>query len=155
MKRVKFSKEALLSLDAILREMGITLHEDSSTNDEFEDTIIGYDGKAISIEETLSLFNLLYSNEVRLIDANALHSKICEDVGNNYGASLNIAQVLLYIENAPTIKAEPVRYGRWTQIRNGEYYCSNCGREERFIFQKNYCPKCGSDMREVREDAES
>lgn len=56
MKRVKFSKEALLSLNAILREMGITPHEDSNTNDEFDGTIIGYDGEAISIEEALSLF---------------------------------------------------------------------------------------------------
>ena len=58
MKRVKFSKEALLSLDAILHEMGITPHEDFNTNEEFDGTIIGYDGKAISIEEALSLFDI-------------------------------------------------------------------------------------------------
>lgn len=48
--------------------------------------------------------------EVRLIDANALHAKICEDSENNYGASVNIAQVLLYIETAHTIEFEP---GQW------------------------------------------
>jgi hypothetical protein len=64
MKRVKFSKEALLSLDAILCEMGITPHEDSNTNDEFDGTIIGYDGEAINIEEALSLFDIHSSNLV-------------------------------------------------------------------------------------------
>lgn len=44
------------------------------------------------------------------------------------------------------IDAEPVRHGRWKQRRNGEYYCTNCGREERFIFQKNFCPRCGARM---------
>lgn len=48
------------------------------------------------------------------------------------------------LNEMPTIEAEPVRNGRWIQRRNEEYYCSNCGREERFIFQKNYCPKCGT-----------
>ena len=70
MKRVKFSREALLSLDAILREMGITLHKDSNTNDEIDGTIIGYDGKAISIEEALSLFDSFpIADSGRWIDA--------------------------------------------------------------------------------------
>lgn len=56
MKRVEFSKEALLSLDSILREMGITLHEESNTNDEIDGTIIGYDGEPINIEDALLLF---------------------------------------------------------------------------------------------------
>ena len=50
------------------------------------------------------------------------------------------------IYEAPTIEAEPVRHGRWIQRRNGEYHCTNCGREEKFIFQKNYCPRCGVRM---------
>jgi hypothetical protein len=90
--------------------------------------------------------------EVRLIDANALHAKIYEDSEHNYGASANIAQVLLRIETAPTIEAKPVRNGRWIQRRNGKYYCSNCEREERFIFQKIYCTKCGAYMREESAD---
>lgn len=57
MKHVKFSKEALLSLDAILHEMGITPHEDSNINDEFDGTIIGYDGEPINIEDAFSLFD--------------------------------------------------------------------------------------------------
>lgn len=58
MKRVKISEESLLSLDVILQEMGITLHKDSNTNDEFDGTIIGYDGEPISIEDAFSLFDL-------------------------------------------------------------------------------------------------
>ena len=76
MKRVKFSKEALLSLDAILREMGITLHEDSNTNDEIDGTIIGYDGKAISIEEALSLFDLLSSKEFSISEIQSHFNKL-------------------------------------------------------------------------------
>ena len=57
MKQLKFSKSHLKSLDAILREMVITPNEDSNTEDEFDGTIIGYDGEAISIEEALSLFD--------------------------------------------------------------------------------------------------
>lgn len=45
-----------------------------------------------------------------------------------------------------TVEITFVRYGTWVQRGNGEYYCSNCGREERFIFQKNYCPRCGTRM---------
>jgi hypothetical protein len=49
------------------------------------------------------------------------------------------------IDKQPAIEPE-ARRGRWIQRRNGQYYCNNCGREERFIFQKNFCPKCGVEM---------
>lgn len=52
------------------------------------------------------------------------------------------------IYEAPEVEAEPVCHGRWTQRKNGEYYCTNCGREEKFIFQKNFCPRCGARMDE-------
>lgn len=68
MKRVKFTKESLSSLDEILCEMGITPHDDSNTNDEFDGTIIGYDGEEISIEEALSLFDLPTPMNDTLID---------------------------------------------------------------------------------------
>lgn len=57
MKRIKFTKEAITSLDAILREMEITPHENSNINDEIDGTIIGYDGEPINIEDALSLFD--------------------------------------------------------------------------------------------------
>lgn len=46
-------------------------------------------------------------------------------------------------ENTNNVKVKPLLHGRWIQRRNGKYYCSNCGREEKHIFQKNYCPRCG------------
>ena len=58
----------------------------------------------------------------------------------------DLREMLDEIEALPEIEAEPVRYGYWRQRRNLEYYCTNCGREEKYIFQKNYCPRCGSKM---------
>lgn len=80
--------------------------------------------------------------EVRLIDANALK--------NSFDSAYTVFGQCVYakgiVDSQPTIEAEPVRHGRWIQRRNGEYYCTNCGREERFIFQKNFCPRCGARM---------
>ena len=107
--------------------------------------------------------------EVRLIDANALHAKIYEDSERNYGASANIAQVLLRIETAPTI--EPKR-GEWVETEPDEddrkigiefsIKCSRCHDENSHLdFNENheitgktfwksrFCPNCGAYMREV------
>lgn len=93
--------------------------------------------------------------EVRLIDANALHAKIYEDSERSYGASANIAQVLLRIETAPTIEPK-LRHGDWNTIYSfdGDVYfrCSNC--EEEFVLDDGnpkskgwkYCPSCGCKM---------
>lgn len=63
-----------------------------------------------------------------------------------YGETQHNVMAVDDLEYLPTIEAEPVRHGRWVQRRNGEYHCTNCGREEKFIFQKNYCPMCGARM---------
>lgn len=92
--------------------------------------------------------------EVRLIDSNSLHEKICKDSKNNYGASLNIAQVLLYIETAPTVEAEPVRHGRWMPtVYDRIYQCSVCHFEQTSNPNQRFCSYCGADMREVSENA--
>jgi rubrerythrin len=91
--------------------------------------------------------------EVRLIDANAAADKIMREIETHadeigIGATailIAFARALRDETDFPTIKPE-VRQGRWIQRRNGQYYCNNCGREERFIFQKNFCPKCGAKM---------
>lgn len=108
-------------------------------------------------------------SEVRLIDANALHAKIYEDSERSYGASANIAQVLLRIETAPTIEAKPVRYGRWIEkppysdetVKGLEFQivCSECDAQNSSItfdencvpiaktfYRTRYCPNCGSRM---------
>lgn len=69
-----------------------------------------------------------------------------DDDGCCSKAGHDIREMLDEIEALPTIEAEPVRHGKWIQRRNGEYYCANCGREERFIFQKYLCPRCGAKM---------
>ena len=54
------------------------------------------------------------------------------------------------IKNAPTIEAEPVRYGRWMC---GDYYdigdvCSECDWDSGMVNPTlRYCPNCGADMR--------
>lgn len=52
-------------------------------------------------------------------------------------------------EDTNNVKVKQLLRGRWIQRKNLEYYCSNCGREEKYIFQKNYCPRCGSKNLEV------
>lgn len=66
--------------------------------------------------------------------------------------TFNIQNEIQSKKPSKTVEITFVRHGRWIQRRNGQYYCTNCGREEKFIFQKNYCPRCGSDMMEVSED---
>lgn len=51
------------------------------------------------------------------------------------------------LDAAPTIDAEPVKHGRWEQMKvfKSEYVCSECGDlwpEEK----SNYCPNCGAKM---------
>ena len=69
-----------------------------------------------------------------------------DDDGCCSKAGHDIREMLDEIEALPEIEAEPVQYGYWRQKRNFEYYCTNCGREEKHIFQKNCCPRCGSKM---------
>lgn len=56
------------------------------------------------------------------------------------------------VDNAPTIDAEPVRYGRW--INHGSYFtCSVCGEEQYGIDTgRYYCQNCGAKMHEVNDN---
>ena len=82
--------------------------------------------------------------KVRLIDANALHTKILEENSRNYAATENVAQILLRIETAPTIEPE-VRHGRWIFFREyGTYHCSECNKVEKA--RADFCRKCGAKM---------
>lgn len=90
---------------------------------------------------------------MRLIDADALKESLkeLEAESNSIRYTQGLQDAVDYyfpqiIDDAPTIDAVPVKHGRWIQRRNGQYYCNNCGREERFIYQKNCCPKCGAKM---------
>jgi DNA-directed RNA polymerase subunit RPC12/RpoP len=85
--------------------------------------------------------------DVRLIDANAL----AKDIHSSYSDDLGILE---HIDNAPTIKANPVKCGKWKCVNDDEgiWMCSNCGNEI-FLevgspaeFEWFFCPYCGANM---------
>lgn len=102
--------------------------------------------------------------DVRLIDADALVKVIesihCKDCNNYNGAMCRACtwmDAMDYIEDAPTIEAQPVKQGSWNII--GEYFDKE-ENEEKIDFQcdkcsmiytltknramPNYCEHCGS-----------
>lgn len=50
------------------------------------------------------------------------------------------------LNDAPTIKAEPPKHGRWKGAGMGDYMCSLCA-EVVSGNRYHYCPNCGADMR--------
>lgn len=113
---------------------------------------------------------------MRLIDGDALKEKImqslkaCEEWQNDCSALLNITDYyraeqgvqtfqmcIAFLENQPTI--EERRKGKWIvfsppdDLHCGLVECPFC--EEELIAEPNeynFCPNCGADMRERRED---
>lgn len=72
--------------------------------------------------------------------------------------------IISSIENAPTIEAEPVRYGEWIEANDGTHFCSECGSDAQYTWDdidrnfinsandvpdriSNYCPNCGAKMK--------
>ena len=92
-------------------------------------------------------------SEVRLIDANALKTRINNvpmhgDTEMFYDIMSELVSV---VASAPAIDAEIVRHGRWArQIEdNGYYSCSRCGNYQ--MGKTDYCHDCGAKMDEVTE----
>lgn len=94
----------------------------------------------------------------RLIDADALIEKAYwhgehPDVGNPFPEGVDAVDVS-DIDNAPTIEAEPVRYGRWIHTDlaahwHGKDECSECTYHEKDrsdLSHLNFCPNCGCKM---------
>lgn len=95
---------------------------------------------------------------MRLIDADQL----VEILDDEYRETDNIVKKLIIICNkqilsdAPTVDAEPIRHGRWEEIKSGdwanatEYRCSECGKYRLAVnpvnYNWNYCPNCGAKM---------
>ena len=77
---------------------------------------------------------------MRLIDADALPEGWYNEVPET-------------IENAPTIYAVPVVYGRWIHDINNLYGCSECCARETMSHRKlkNYCPNCGAAMNKAKK----
>lgn len=59
---------------------------------------------------------------------------------------LSLKEIDEIIDNAPTIDAEPVKYGKWEEyLPEGlRWKCSLC--ESRFVNPYIYCPHCGARM---------
>lgn len=53
--------------------------------------------------------------DVRLIDATRLHAQVFNDNGGDLSKTENVAQILLRIENAPTIDAIPRE--KWNELK--------------------------------------
>ena len=90
---------------------------------------------------------------MRLIDANDLKTSFEED------GHLS-SYIEEYIDNAPTIDAEPVRHGLWIQskIVPDYHYCSLCKVAHKMQMSCNvyvllkYCPHCGAKMDGGKDD---
>ena len=102
------------------------------------------------------------ATEKRLIDANELLEKHTCDVYGAYDDSCMVQAVFVpYIKGAPTVDAVEVVHGRWENN-----HCNVCGMtpigEElwkylgyeppRFELCMDYCPNCGADMRERKDN---
>ena len=92
---------------------------------------------------------------MRLIDADAAN---VDDIPCFYGTECRLENVEEWLDEQPTIDAEPVRHAEWDnsgryRFKNGRIAirCTSCGcalREcEIKKYKYNYCPVCGSKMK--------
>lgn len=97
---------------------------------------------------------------MRLIDADAFYELIDggDDIDFNETPETK-RELLRMIVEAPTIKAEPIKYGKWMKDGN-TLRCSNCGYapiskiffqgekiwEISLIDKYHWCPYCGTKM---------
>ena len=96
------------------------------------------------------------ANEKRLIDANAALEKLCEYCSCGcYEECEERCVEFRNISKLPTVEAVEVVHGRWIQDTQSKfehrYNCSACNY--RLIdVPCNYCPNCGADMRERKDN---
>ena len=79
---------------------------------------------------------------MRLIDADKLKAAIIYD--NKIHCGIVFQNVILHLNNAKTIEAEPVRHGKWN-LHDGKTWCSVCGKSNK-AYNPPYCPHCGAKM---------
>ena len=83
---------------------------------------------------------------MRHIDADALISELGLDFDT--GESYDEKTLRDFIDNAPTIDAEPVRHGKWIDGDPINWECSECGYLVMRYNNTPFCPNCGANMRE-------
>ena len=89
----------------------------------------------------------------RHIDVDALKKDIRENY-IIYGYEDFISDFFRCLDEQPTVEAEPVRHGHWTEKRNPMMYqllpyvwvCDQCGTA--FYYKTPYCGECGAKMDE-------
>ena len=91
---------------------------------------------------------------MRLIDAEALTQSISKGlVGlRAYEGRRMVEIVADCIVNAPTIEAKPVVHAHWEEIANGYMVCSYCRESVEENRKYSYCPICGAQMDERKDD---
>lgn len=89
---------------------------------------------------------------MRLIDADAAAEKCKEPT------IFDLEDVPDFLEECPTIDAEPVRHGQWIPTKERNIWdeftevlkCSECGKfashGRGIVVQHRYCPNCGAKM---------
>ena len=90
---------------------------------------------------------------MRLIDADALIEEMKECAITRQDLYCN-GYAKAFIDNAPTIEAEPVRHGQWEYRavdtpnlgRKYEMYCTACGKTPDPEKWYDFCPMCGAKM---------
>ena len=79
----------------------------------------------------------------RLIDADML-TEVLKSNG------LKDSLVYMFINQEPTVDAEPVVHAHWEKVYDRNYKCSVCGAwyeaDEEEILDFDYCPHCGAKM---------
>lgn len=92
----------------------------------------------------------------RYIDADALIKDLKRQYMFLFGTDELPNGIQSVIKNFPTADVVEVKHGRWEYLYDGNYKCSECGSwwccTDLQIDEMNFCPNCGADMRERRED---
>ena len=97
---------------------------------------------------------------MRLIYADKLRKDVIDlpDPYNGFSDTYDKAYILDLVDEQPTVKAEPIRYGEWRADERsytvGEAWCSVCKTEYNIddLYNvgennlPNYCPHCGALM---------
>lgn len=97
---------------------------------------------------------------MRIIDAHLVQEIADREIG---GETASLIQYVL--SHTPTIEAEPVRHGRWVEIKgmappeyHGKHRCSICyarALERKFHEElSEHCPNCGAKMDGDKHDTE-